>query len=87
MIGKFSSVPVASPMSGAQPWWSSIGSTLTAMTLVPRSAKPDCSAAVRPSSVVHTGVKSAGWLNNTAQLSAFQSWKVSSPSAKDRDES
>jgi hypothetical protein len=30
--------------------------------------------------VVQTGVKSAGWLNNTAHDPAFQSWNVISPS-------
>jgi hypothetical protein len=33
-----------------------------------------------PVSVVHTGVKSAGWLNSTAQEPSFQSWKVRVPS-------
>jgi anaerobic selenocysteine-containing dehydrogenase len=35
---------------------------------------------VRPSSVVHTGVKSAGWLKNTAHESFFHSWNEISPS-------
>ena len=44
-----------------------------------RAANSLESAAVRPSSVVQTGVKSAGWLNRTAQEPAFHSWKDSRP--------
>ena len=67
-------------MSAFQAVWSSRASTETASTLVLRAAHSSLSWATRPSSVVHTGVKSAGWLNSTAQPSPFQSWKVSSPS-------
>ena len=48
-------------------------STDTAIALMLRLSNSPLSAAVRPSSVVHTGVKSAGWLNSTAQESPFQS--------------
>ena len=50
-----------------------------AIGFVLRVANSPDSAAVRPSSVVQTGVKSAGWLNSTAQESSFQSWKESRP--------
>ncbi|MNW05282.1 hypothetical protein D3C71_2015090 [compost metagenome] len=43
-------------------------------------AKSSFSLAVRPSSVVHTGVKSAGWENNTPQLLPSHSWKRILPS-------
>jgi hypothetical protein len=36
-------------------------------------------AAVRRSSVVHTGVKSDGWLKNTAHEFFFHSWNETSP--------
>ncbi|MDT4870345.1 hypothetical protein FQZ97_1054180 [compost metagenome] len=36
--------------------------------------------AVKPSSVVHTGVKSAGCENSTAQLPPSHSWKRMRPS-------
>lgn len=57
-----------------------MGSMDRAMALVLRLANSLCSAAVRPSSVVHTGVKSAGWLKNTAHEPFFQSWNEISPS-------
>ena len=50
------------------------------MTLVSRLAHSSFSWATRPSSVVQTGVKSAGWLKSTAQLSPFQSRNEMSPS-------
>ncbi len=43
------------------------------MTFTPRLSNSGLSPATRPSSVVHTGVKSLGWENSTAQLSPFQS--------------
>ncbi len=80
MIGKFRSVPPTSAMSGAQPWWLSSGSTEMAIALTLRLSNASLSVAVRPSSVVQTGVKSAGWLKRTAQEPAFQSWKWIVPS-------
>ena len=62
-------------MSGAQPLCDSSGSTETAIALTPRLSNSPFRLAVRPSSVVQTGVKSAGWLNSTAHLPLFQSWK------------
>ena len=67
MIGKSTGTPATSAMSGIHRWWSSIESTDTAIGLALRAANSPESAAVRPSSVVQTGVKSAGWLNRTAQ--------------------
>ena len=66
-------------MSGIQRWWSSTESTETAIGLALRAANSPERAAVRPSSVVQTGVKSAGWLNRTAQEPSFHSWKDSRP--------
>ena len=40
-------------------WCESTGSTDSAMALTPRLANSSLSLAVKPSSVVHTGVKSA----------------------------
>src|SRR6056300_1346739 len=51
-----------------------------AIALTLRFANSLSSAAVRPSSVVHTGVKSAGWLKKTAHAPFFQSWNDISPS-------
>src|SRR4051794_41786432 len=79
MIGKSTSAPAACAMSGVQRRWFSTESTEIAIGLVLRAANSLESAAVRPSSVVQTGVKSAGWLNSTAQEPAFQSWKDSRP--------
>ncbi len=67
-------------MSPAHAVWLSTGSTEIAIALTPRLSNSSLSDAVRPSSVVQTGVKSAGWLNRTAQLPAFQSWNVTVPS-------
>ena len=66
-------------MSGIQRWWSSMESTDTAIGLALRAANSLDRAAVRPSSVVQTGVKSAGWLKRTAQEPCFQSWKEIRP--------
>ena len=57
-----------------------MGSIESAMALVLRLANSSWREAVRPSSVVHTGVKSAGWLKNTAHEPFFQSWNEISPS-------
>ena len=79
MIGKFSAVPPTSPISPAQPLCDSIGSTEMAIAFTLRLSNSPLSDAVTPSSVVQTGVKSAGWLNSTAQLPFFQSWKLIVP--------
>ena len=50
-------------------------STLTAMALTPRLSKSLLRLAVRPSSVVHTGVKSLGCENRMAQLPPSHWWK------------
>src|SRR5687768_1338974 len=54
--------------------WESSGSTLRPITLVLRFSNSGFRAATRPSSVVHTGVKSLGCEKSTAQLSPFHSW-------------
>ena len=66
-------------MSPSQRSWDSTGSTLSPITLVLRRSKSSFSAATAPSSVVHTGVKSLGWENSTAQLSPFHSRKLILP--------
>ena len=76
MIGNSTAVPPTSAMSGSQRAWSSTESTETAIGLALRAANSPDSAAVRPSSVVQTGVKSAGWENSTAQAPSFHSWKL-----------
>src|SRR5690606_33973586 len=58
----------------------STGSTDSAMALTPRLANSSLSLAVKPSSVVHTGVKSAGWEKRMPQLSPSHSWKRMRPS-------
>jgi hypothetical protein len=45
----------------------------------PRRSNSSLSFANAPSSVVHTGVKSAGWENRMAQLLPMNSWKSISP--------
>src|SRR6478609_10617363 len=80
MIGKLRSVPPTSLMSPAQPLCDSSGSTDTAIAFTLRLSNSALSADVRPSSVVQTGVKSAGWLKNTAQAPFFHSWKLIVPS-------
>src|SRR3954469_19731669 len=67
-------------MSFAQSLCEPIGSTERPMTLVLRLSNSGFSAATRPSSVVHTGVKSFGCENSTAQESPFHSWKLRVPS-------
>src|SRR5438105_13253473 len=62
-------------MSLAHLVWSSTLSTLRPITFAPRCANCDSRLATAPSSVVHTGVKSFGCENSTAQLSPIQSWK------------
>lgn len=79
MIGKSTSTPPTSAMSGTHRWWSSTESTETAMGFALRWANSPDRAAVRPSSVVHTGVKSAGWLKRTAHAPFFHSWNEMGP--------
>ena len=50
------------------------------MTLTLRLSNSGLSLATAPSSVVHTGVKSLGWLNKTPQESPSHSWKLIVPS-------
>src|SRR2546428_4835226 len=57
-----------------------MASTLRPITLVFRFSKSGLSFATVPSSVVHTGVKSRGCENRTAQFLPFQSWKLIRPS-------
>src|SRR3954464_2982178 len=78
-MGKFTVQFCVSLMSFTQPWWDSIGSTLTAMGLTPRFWNSPASAAVLPSSVVHTGVKSAGCENSTTHELPAHSWKWIGP--------
>src|SRR5690606_11326190 len=54
-------------------------STLTASTLVFRLANSGISLATAPSSVVQTGVKSAGCENSTPQPFPRYAWKSISP--------
>ena len=49
------------------------------MTFTSRSSNSGASLAICPSSVVHTGVKSLGWENSTAQESPIRSWKLILP--------
>ena len=54
-------------------WWDDVSLQERAMVLTPRLANSGCILATDPSSVVHTGVKSLGWENRTAQLLFFLS--------------
>src|SRR3954467_9377714 len=58
----------------------STGSTLSPISLTPRLSNSGFSFARAPSSVVHTGVKSFGCENNSAQLLPIQSWNLILPS-------
>src|SRR3972149_2876126 len=60
--------------------WSSTESTLSPRILQFRLSNSGFSRAMYPSSVVHTGVKSFGWENNTHQESPAHSWKRMGPS-------
>src|SRR5690349_15013403 len=80
MIGKFTLVDWVSLMSEIQRSCESAGSTESAITLTPRFWNSPLSLAVSPSSVVHTGVKSAGCENSTPQLWPSHSWKRMRPS-------
>src|SRR6202034_2822132 len=67
-------------MSFAHWAWLVTGSTERPMILTPRLSNSGLSRAMVPSSVVHTGVKSLGCENSTAQLLPIQSWKRILPS-------
>src|ERR1700733_12912330 len=67
-------------MSLIHRWCESSGSTLTAMTFTFRLANSFLSLATAPSSVVQTGVKSAGCEKRTPQLSPSHWWKSTLPS-------
>ena len=66
-------------MSSAHLSWRSVASTDRPMTFTPRRSNSGASLATCPSSVVHTGVKSLGCENSTAQESPIQSWKLILP--------
>src|SRR5674476_1683807 len=80
MIGYPTVVFETSSTSGFHELWSCTESTDSAITLVFRLSHSSLSWPTRPSSVVHTGVESAGWLKKTAQLLPFQSRNEISPS-------
>merc|ERR1719192_1553705 len=61
-------------MSSIQPMCDSTSSQERAISLTPLLANSPLSFWTRPSSVVQTGVKSAGWENRMAQLSSSQLW-------------
>src|SRR5437667_10414692 len=67
-------------MSLAHPSWSPVESTDRPITFTFRSSNSGLIFAMYPSSVVHTGVKSLGCENSTAQESPIQSWKLIFPS-------
>jgi len=60
--------------------WDSTESTLTPMSLVLRSANSSFRRAKSPSSVVHTGVKSAGWEKRMPHPSPRYSCRLTFPS-------
>src|SRR5262252_5138891 len=60
--------------------WSATASTERPMTLTLRLSNSGLILAMKPSSVVHTGVKSLGCENSTAQELPIQSWKRTTPS-------
>src|ERR1043166_7221958 len=66
-------------MSAAHLLWLLAGSTERPMILQLRLANSDSNPAMYPSSVVHTGVKSFGCENRTAQPSPIHSWKLIVP--------
>src|SRR5512144_943477 len=67
-------------MSLTHPWCESRGSTLTARNFTFRLVNSLLILATAPSSVVQTGVKSAGCEKSTPQLSPSHWWKFTSPS-------
>src|SRR3954447_7367982 len=67
-------------MSSAHFAWLSTASTDRPMIFVLRLSNSGFSIAIRPSSVVQTGVKSLGCEKSTAHESPIQSWKLIFPS-------
>src|SRR5436189_3033574 len=67
-------------MSRAHASWSPLESTDRPITFTFRRSNSGLIFAMYPSSVVHTGVKSRGCENSTAQESPIQSWKRIFPS-------
>src|SRR5262245_3705232 len=80
MMGKFIEHDCVSLMSLIHFLCDSNGSTLTAMTFTFLRANSFLILATAPSSVVQTGVKSAGCENRTPQPPASHWWKLTSPS-------
>ena len=79
MIGKSMDTPVFSRTACTQATWLWMLSMLSPMSLVLRSANHSLCCANPLSSVVHTGVKSAGWLNRMAQPPFMYSLNLSGP--------
>ena len=79
MIGKPTTVCWVSSISDIQVRCLSAGSTDSATALTLRLSNSGFSFAVRPSSVVHTGVKSAGCENKTTHESPAHSWNLIGP--------
>ena len=75
-------MPCVSSMSPTQPLCEATGSTESAITLTLRLSNSALSLATRPSSVVQTGVKSAGCENSTPHLSPSHSWNLIFPSVE-----
>src|ERR1700752_1660285 len=80
MTGKFIVQDWVSLMSLIQPLCEASGSTLTAITLTFRFSNSALIFATVPSSVVQTGVKSAGCENKTPHELPSQLWKSIDPS-------
>src|SRR5215469_1042807 len=74
-------------MSFAQASWSVAESTDRPTTLTFRRSNSGLIFAIYPSSVVHTGVKSFGCENSTAQESPIQSWNLIRPSLESASKS
>src|SRR5476649_640401 len=79
MMGKPTTVCWVASMSLIQLACDSAGSTDSAIALTLRLSNSGLSLAVRPNSVVQTGVKSAGCENSTAHQSPAHSWKCLVP--------
>src|SRR5471030_489886 len=75
MMGKATTVCWVASMSLIQLACDSAGSTDSAIALTLRLSNSGLSLAVRPNSVVQTGVKSAGCENSTTHESPAHSWK------------
>src|ERR1700722_17459934 len=79
-MGWFGAAPCVSRMSSDHLLCLSTGSTERPISLTPRLSNSGFSFANAPSSVVHTGVKSFGCENSSAQLLPIQSWNLILPS-------